>query len=124
MAIITQLVPTGKMNRRVTLRSLADGFDEERQPIKVPSVLASGVSVYREDMDSRDRSTEDFKAGQYTARLETQFVMPYRADMDPEAVDVAATRDVLDGSRAYDILFGKQLGLRRQILLVARAKVG
>ena len=67
---------------------------------------------------------ERFKGDQETAYADTRWVMPYRADMDPELVDVAHLRRLVYEGRAYDIRAAKPSGWKRDLELTTLARVG
>jgi hypothetical protein len=69
-----------------------------------------------------ERSAERFAAGQLSARAYTEWHMPYRADMDPDLVDVPVQRRLVYRGRVHDIL-SAELMERRQIRLLTLAKV-
>ncbi len=65
--------------------------------------------------------SERFRASQIEAVFDTTFTIPYRADMDPDRVDVPTLRRVVFEGRAFDIVFARQVGRRRGIELATRA---
>jgi head-tail adaptor len=68
------------------------------------------------------RSDEKFDTKSDMAFAETQWEMPYRADMDPDLVDVTASRRLVYGRKTYDIRGATLLDLRRGIALVTVVK--
>jgi head-tail adaptor len=67
---------------------------------------------------------ERFKSDQEMAYADTRWVMPYREDMDPELVDVAAVRRLVYQGRVYDIRAAEPSGWKRDIELTTLARVG
>lgn len=68
------------------------------------------------------RGDERFSANQDSAQVETQWEMPFRSDMDPEVIDVAATRRLVFRGRIYNILSASAIERRRGITLITRVK--
>lgn len=70
------------------------------------------------------RADERFAANQDTAYVETQWQMPYRANMDPEIVDVPARRRLRYRGRIYNIQAALLMERRKGIELITVANVG
>lgn len=70
------------------------------------------------------RADERFAANQDTAYVEMRWQMPYVPEMDPDIVDVPATKRLTYRGRDYDIQEAVLLDRRVGIELVTRAKVG
>ena len=67
-------------------------------------------------MSKKDvRSDERFAAGQETAYFETTWFSEYRSDMDPDLVDVTATRRLVFHGRIFDIRAASQVGRQQGI---------
>ncbi len=67
-------------------------------------------------MSKKDvRADERFAAGQETAYFETTWFSEYRSDIDPEIVDVTATRRLNFRDRIYDIRAASQVGRQQGI---------
>lgn len=68
---------------------------------------------------------EQFSAGQLSAATTTIFDMPYRADMDPDLVDVPGERRLVYRGRAYDVTAATTLrrGLLIRLITLAASKV-
>lgn len=88
-------------------------------PVEVWTTLAS---VWMGKMEPS--GAEQFRADQLSASLTSWWQMEYRADMDPDLVDVAKTRRLVFHGRTYDIVTGYQIGRKHGIALQTLAKVG
>jgi head-tail adaptor len=67
---------------------------------------------------------ERFVGDQEVAAADTRWVMPYREDMDPELVDVPASRRLVYQGRTYDIRSASPSGWHRELELQTLARVG
>ncbi len=70
------------------------------------------------------RADERFTANQESAYAEAQWELLYRSDMDPEAIDVPATRRLSYRGRIYNILTATLKDRRTGIELVTLGKTG
>jgi len=68
-----------------------------------------------------DRSAERYEGDQVTARLYTKWTMPYRADCDPDRVDVQKLRRLIYEGRQYDVINGVHTLRGREIELTTLA---
>lgn len=76
-------------------------------------------------MSRTDLSADErFSSDQKSASGDTQWHMPYGADMDPELVDVPACRRLVYEGRTYDIRTATPLGWKRDIELITLSRVG
>jgi hypothetical protein len=75
----------------------------------------------RRKTQPRDRSAERMVGDQVSARIYTDWSMPYRADMDPDRVDVQKLRRLVYGGRRYDIISGDHEVRGRSLLLTTIA---
>lgn len=107
----------GARDRRVTIqqRPAADAADSSGTPTEVGewSTLAH-VWAEKDEVGGRER----FTAQQMTAPYDVRWKIGYRADMDPETVDVAKVRRVLYKSRVYDIVEAQMIGRREGVELL------
>lgn len=67
---------------------------------------------------------ERFRDDQESAWADTRWVLPYRADMDPERVDVVAYRRLVYEGRTYEIRTAEPSGWKRELELTTLARVG
>lgn len=66
-------------------------------------------------------STETFKAGQASAPAKLVWMLLYRTDVDPDAVDVPKRRRLLYRGRTYDITAAETIGSQDAIVLTTLA---
>jgi len=111
----------GSLDRRVTIQFRSDGSTESGMPVEDWTTTPS-VTVFMARMAVG--GMERVNTHQVSARAETRFVMHYRADMDPDLVDVAKDRRLSFQSRIYNITSAQQMGAKAAIELTALAKVG
>ena len=67
------------------------------------------------------RAEERWKTAQIAAKFDSVWEMGYRADMDPELVDVPKLRQLVYQGRTYQIVSAKQIGRREGIELATVA---
>jgi hypothetical protein len=72
--------------------------------------------VFMRKLDTK--ASERFVAGQLSGEATTQWEMGYRADMDPELVDVTKKRRLVYQGRIYDITSASQIGRREGMELL------
>ena len=106
---------SGQRSRYVLIESRTDPEAQWEQWDQLDWVWMS-----RSDLSADER----FRGDQETAYADSKWVMPYRADMDPEAVDVPAVRRLVYEGRTYDIRAAEPSGWKRDIELTTLAKVG
>ena len=109
----------GQRDRQVTIQQVTETRGASKAPVESWADLAT-VPMSKEDRGSRER----LAAGQTTAALDSVFTLYYRADMDPERVDVAKRRRLVFQGRVYGITFGRLLDGGRDIELVTLAAGG
>lgn len=78
------------------------------------------VWMSRDDVSADER----FQSDQETAYADSKWFIPYRADMDPESVDVPAVRRFAYEGRTYDIRSARPDGWKRYIEVVTLSRVG
>lgn len=97
-------------SRQVSVAGLRDKFVTVQARTTVaapgyPTATWSAIGAFwmsREEQIDRN-SDERFTGGQESAYQTMIWHLPYRADMDPDLVDVPATRRLLYQGRTYDI---------------------
>jgi head-tail adaptor len=119
MAMTSARLTAGARDRPITIEQMTDAIGPSRFPIEDWTPLVSGMAA-RDD----GGGTEMFVANQAAAIGDVRWTMPYRADCDPELVDVAKVRRIVADGRVYDIVAAALIGRRRGLELLARAKVG
>lgn len=111
----------GQRTRRVTIqqRSATDAKGASGRPVETWTTLAV---EYMSRMDLR--ADERFaQTSQLSAFTDTQWHMPYRADMDPELVNVPKLRRLSYEGRIYDITTATRIGDKQGIELTTLAQV-
>lgn len=110
----------GERNRPVTIQQLTESVGTGRVPVETWTTLAAKVWMARRDM----RSGERFAAAQISATVDTRWEMAYRADMDPELVDVPKRRRLVAHGVVYDIAEASVIEGRAGIELVTAINRG
>lgn len=106
----------GLRDRRVTIEQLTTESTGGGFPTEDWSTLAE------EWMSKRDLSADErFVAHQVSAFADTQWQMAYRADMDPDLIDVPKKRRLVYQGRTYDVVAGSNIGRERGIDLLTLA---
>lgn len=108
----------GERDKAVTIQQLTASKGTSRFPVETWSALATPIWMRKMDL----RQQERFAAAQLSAPAETQWEMGYRADMDPELVDVPKTRRLVYQGFAYDITSASLIGRREGIELLTLGK--
>lgn len=104
----------GARDRRVTIqqRSVTDTATDSGLPAEPWATLATAW-MRRKQL----RQSERFANGQTSAPVDTEWEMDYRADMDPELVDVVKVRRLVFSGYAYDITEAIHVGICEGIQL-------
>ena len=107
----------GVRDRKVTIEQATTATGTGGFPVETWTTL---VSMYasRAELAARERMTG---ADRHEARYTTRWEINYRADMDPESVDVAAVRRVVHEGRVHDIVSASVIGRRMGIELMTKA---
>lgn len=110
----------GERDKQVTIQQATDTRGAtSRAAVRTWADLAT-VPMSKTDSSGRER----FTAGQTSASFGSVFTLYYRADMDPDLVDVTKLRRLVYAGRVYDITSGRVLGVRQDIELVTLAAGG
>jgi len=115
-------IDPGERDRLVVIqqRATTDDVGEAGEPVETWTTLVSAY-MRRIDMSGRER----FQAAQISASADVRWEMGYRADMDPDLVDVTKTRRLLYKGRIHDIvhaaLINRQDGIELSTLSSWRA---
>ena len=106
--------PSGQRDRRVTIqhRTATDQADESGTPNDV-GTWSTLVNAWAEKTPLGGR--ERFDAEQRSAPYDTRWRMGYRADMDPELVNVAKERRLVYKARIYEIVDAQLIGRREGV---------
>lgn len=100
-------------------RPLADEADDSGAPIETWTDLVT-MPAAKYDVSGQEK----FAAQQLSASYDTRWEINYRADMDPELLQVAKFRRILHRGRVHDIVDASLIGRREGIKLMTLAKVG
>jgi head-tail adaptor len=119
MATVARMASAGQRSRYVRIEYRTDPEAQFEQWDTLDWVWMS-----RSDAITARETRERFTGDQEVAAAETMWVMPYRADMDPELVDVPAVRRLVYHGRTYDIRSASPSGWQREIELTTLARVG
>lgn len=111
-------VAAGQRDKPVQIQSKTDSSASSGFPVEGWPTLAT-VYMSREDVRADERAA----AGMDTAFVETQWQMPYMAAMDPELVDVPATKRLVYRNRVYNIRAAALMDRRQGIELLTLAGV-
>ncbi len=107
----------GQRRRLVLIQQAVESAGASGFPVTTWTTLASDW------MSRRDtRADERYAKDQPTSFTETSWNMPYRADMDPELVDVPRLRRLVYEGRTYDIRSASPIGWKQAIELVTLAQ--
>lgn len=107
----------GARDRVITIeqRPVEDTADADSgEPVDGPwTTLVANMSAAREEYRGYERQRSD----QTVARYDVKWDINYRADMDPELIDVPKLRRLVVEGRRYDIVSAEQVGRRRGVCL-------
>lgn len=106
----------GLRDRCVTIEQAADSAGSSGHPVETWTPLCT-LWAFRDDL----RASERFAAQQVASRVEVRWEVNYRADLDPEQVDVTKTRRLVWQGRPYDITGASVIGRREGIELLTMA---
>lgn len=67
------------------------------------------------------KGMERLQAGQIASRYDSRWLMPYRADMDPDLVDVPKDRRLVFGGRVQEIVSAQHVGRKEGVELTTMA---
>lgn len=108
----------GERDRAVAIYQLVESRASSGMPKESWTVLVSRVWMRILD----EKGTERFTGEQLAPKLETQFEMGYRSDMDPETVNVPKRRRLSYQGRIYDITSASMIGRREGIEMLTIAR--
>jgi len=107
---------SGLRDKRVRIEALraeaSGGFPTETWTTLTPEEWMSKFDL---------RADERFASSQESAFAETQWHMPYRADMDPDLLDVPKKRRLVYQGRIYDIVAASLIGRERGVEVLTLA---
>lgn len=99
------LAAAGKRTHYVTIQSqpTADAVDESGAPVENFTDMLPKVWMAKKVVSEGERFAENYAANQLSARVFTEWNMPYQANMDPDQLDVPKLRRLVWQGRVYDI---------------------
>lgn len=106
----------GCLDREVVIQQLTESAGTSGFPVESWSTLDT---VWMEKMAVT--GSERFRAAQLSAPIQTRWQLHYRADMDPDLVDVPKSRRLLYLGRVYDITSAEEIGRQEGIELMTLA---
>jgi hypothetical protein len=111
----------GARDRAVRLEQMTESRDTTTKAV-VETWTTLVAVVWMARRDRADQSAQErVVANQTSAAFDTRWEMNYRADMDPDSVDVAKARRLVYRGRTYGIVFGRQIGTKAGIELFTLA---
>ncbi len=111
---------TEERDRAITIQTATESVGSTGFPIETWSTLATPYWCSKQDLVGKER----FAQGQQSAPFETKWVGSYRADMDPELIDVPRLRRFLYQGRTYDITAASMVGMKETIQYMTIARMG
>lgn len=91
----------GRRDKLVTIQGRPSADDVDAGGLPAADFTDRQPAVWMSKQDPR--GTESFTENQVMARVDTEWHMPYRPDMDPELLDVPKLRRLVYQGRVYDI---------------------
>lgn len=116
-----QRLSAGQRDRLITIEQCVDTAGPTQFPLETWTTLIAGVHAAYDDESGSETLVS---AHHVSATDQVRWTIPYRADCDPEVIDVAKRRRVVANGRVYDILAANPIGRRQGLELRTRAKVG
>ncbi len=110
------LTEPGRRDRYVMVQERSGSEGASGRPVETWNDLAY-VWMARQDA----QGTERFRASQNADKFDTRWEIPYRADMDPERVNVPKERRLVYAGRVYDIVAANMTDGKDNIILMTIA---
>lgn len=110
----------GKRDRLIKIEKFAAadaGDPNSGEPVETWTTLERCMPVARIGVSGWER----FKENQVTARFDDAWEMNYRADMDPDLIDLPKRRQLVYEGRTLDIVHGQVIGRRAGIVVLTLA---
>lgn len=120
MALRQQSQATEERDRAVTIEEMTESKGSTGFPLESWSTLVENYWCSKHDRTGQER----FAVGLQTSPMFTNWVGSYRADMDPELLDVTKLRRLVYKGRQYDIIAAKQVGMKESIEYQTIARMG
>lgn len=109
--------PVGQRRRLVTIEQMTESVGDSGRPVETWTPL---TQAWMQRLDGSGQ--EAFHVEGLTSTYDTTWVLPYQADMDPEALNVPKYRRLSYAGRTYDIVSARPVGVNLQIALLTIAK--
>lgn len=119
MARRTFPMEPGERDKQVTIQQLTESAGSSSFPVESWTSLCT-MFMSKEDIGGRER----FTASQLSTPYETRWEGNYRADMDPDLLDVPKLRRVVYKDRVHDIVSASIIGRNEGIELLTLAASG
>lgn len=119
MARRTAPLESGERDRLVTLQQLTESTGTSGFPVESWTTLTTWYAS-KSDVGGREK----FGGGQQSAPYTTRWEGNYRADIDPDRVDVPKTRRLVYQGRTYDIVDASMIGRNEGVELLTLARQG
>lgn len=113
----------GERDKPITLQRVTDAVASSGFPTETTAVTIKLFAAKR-DLTNSGWSRERFTGDQVSARMETEWDLPYRSDIDPEKVDVAKTFRLVYQGRTHDIVIASLKERKGGILLTTTVRTG
>lgn len=94
-------------------RPAVDEVDASHAPTETWTTLRQ-TWMSKSDVGGNER----FQAQQLSAYYDTQWELPYTADMDPDLLDISKLRRLVYQNRVYDIVLAQMVGRRTGLVLM------
>lgn len=118
-------LPMGQYDRSVTIEQrIGDGRASSGYPAGEWTTLGTEFMARQDFGGQASSRRERFVANQDMAIAESRWEVRYRADMDPELIDVPKLRRLVHSGRTYNITSARVLGWKAGIELLTQAAVG
>lgn len=111
----------GERDRYITIQQLTETIGSSGFPVETWATLVQMFAM-KQDLGA----TERFRLDQLSAKADTRWEINYRADMDPDLVDIPKARRVVYQGRVYDIVAASQIGRLEgvELITLAGSRVG
>ncbi len=120
---MAKAAPSGTRDKLVTLQRIAAAVATSGMPVEGTGTTFQ-LWAARNDLTNSGWSRERNAGDQVSARLETEWALPYRADLDPELVDVCAAFRLVYQGRTHDVVIASLIGRKAGILLTTTVRTG
>jgi SPP1 family predicted phage head-tail adaptor len=111
-------INVGSLVHHVAIQEMTESTDASGFPLESWATLCTAWMAKQ-----TERATEEFRSHQESASSIIRWTMRYRADVDPDLVDVPKKRRILYQSRAYDIVYAETVGRKDSIVFKTLAAV-